>query len=196
MKIACLLTAIAGASAFAPASQPTRASSQLAADLSGIRGVGPETAGKIFDPLDLAQWAPIEHLRKAELANGRSAMLATVGWLFPKLVGTFDGPVDTTDPVLAFSKADPQWWAQFIIFCGTIEAVKYRAEVDGKSYTGEVDKEAAIDWAKQWGKMDAAKREDIAMKELKNGRLAMIGIASFAANYFIPGSVPGLSEGF
>jgi hypothetical protein len=134
----------------------------------------------------LAKWAPVEHLRKAELANGRSAMLATVGWLFPKVVGTLDGPVDTADPILAFSKADPQWWAQFIIFCGTIEAVKYRAEVDGKSYTGEVNKEAAIDWANQWGKMDAAKREDIAMKELKNGRLAMIGIASFAANYFIP----------
>ena len=152
-------------------------------------------------------------------------MLATVGWLFPKLVGTFDGPVDTTDPIAAFSKADPQWWAQFIIFCGTIEAVKYRGELDGKSYTGEVDKDAVVDWAKQWGKMDAAKREDMAMKELKNGRLAMIGIASFAANYFIPvslrmpsiaaalfpvsndvpclrfclisqGSVPGLSEGF
>lgn len=113
-------------------------------------------------------------------------MLATVGWLFPKVVGTFDGPVDTTDPIAAFSKADPQWWAQFIIFCGTIEAVKYRGELDGKSYTGEVDKEAAIDWAKQWGKMDSAKREEMAMKELKNGRLAMIGIASFAANYFIP----------
>jgi len=113
-------------------------------------------------------------------------MLATVGWLFPKVVGTFEGPVDTTDPVLAFSKADPQWWAQFIVFCAVIEGAKYRGELDGKSYTGEVDKDAAIDWAKQWGKMDAAKREDMAMKELKNGRLAMIGIASFASNYFIP----------
>jgi hypothetical protein len=116
-------------------------------------------------------------------------MLATVGWLFPKLVGTFEGPVDTTDPIAAFAKADPQWWAQFVIFCGTIEAVKYRGEFEGKSYTGEVDKDAAVDWAKQWGKLDAAKREDMAMKELKNGRLAMIGIASFAANYFIPVSL-------
>lgn len=48
MKIALFLTAIAGASAFAPVNQPSRASSQLnAGELEGIRGVGPETAGKI-----------------------------------------------------------------------------------------------------------------------------------------------------
>ena len=53
MKIACLLTAIAGASAFAPASQPARVESQLSADLSGIRGVGPETAGKVVSSIGL-----------------------------------------------------------------------------------------------------------------------------------------------
>ena len=105
-------------------------------------------------------------------------MLATVGWVFPKYVGTFDGPVDTTDPVKAFLKADPQWWAQFIIFCGTIEAIKYRAELEGKSYTGEVGKDAAIDWTNNWGKMDADSQETMAIKELKNGRLAMIAFSA------------------
>jgi hypothetical protein len=123
-------------------------------------------------------------------------MLATVGWVFPKMVGTFDGPVDTTDPMAAILKSDPQWWAQFAIFCGTIEAIKYRAELEGKSYTGDVGSDAAIDWSSSWGKMDEKKREAMAMKELKNGRLAMIGIASFVSNYYIQGSVPGLSEGF
>jgi hypothetical protein len=121
-------------------------------------------------------------------------MLATVGWVFPKMVGTFEGPVDTVNPIEAFFKADSQWWAQFIVFCAVIEGIKLRGEMDGKSFTG--DGPAALDWASQWDKMDAKGKEDIAMKELKNGRLAMIGIASFASNYFIPGSVPGLSEGF
>ena len=144
----------------------------------------------------MAQWAPLDHLRKAELANGRSAMLATVGWVFPKLVGTLEGPVDTVDPIEAFFKADPQWWAQFVVFCATIEGIKYRGEMEGKSFTGEIDKEAALDWTNNWKKMDDTKKESMATKELKNGRLAMIGIASFVANYFIPGSVPGLPEGF
>jgi Na+-transporting methylmalonyl-CoA/oxaloacetate decarboxylase beta subunit len=49
MKIAVLLSAIAGVSAFAPASQSAaRVGSELnAADLSSMRGVGPETAGKV-----------------------------------------------------------------------------------------------------------------------------------------------------
>jgi hypothetical protein len=49
MKIAVLLSAFAGASAFAPASQSSvRGTSALnAADLSSMRGVGPETGGKV-----------------------------------------------------------------------------------------------------------------------------------------------------
>jgi hypothetical protein len=123
-------------------------------------------------------------------------MLATVGWSFPKVVGTFDGPVDTTDPIGAIGASDLQWWAQFVVFCAVIEGIKFRGEAEGKSYTGEVDKDAALDWSGNWSKLDAAQREDMAMKELKNGRLAMIGIASYIANYYIAGSVPALSEGF
>jgi Chlorophyll A-B binding protein len=148
-----------------------------------------------FDPVGLAQWAPVDYLRKAELSNGRSAMLANVGWFWPKVVGTFDSTdVGTTDPIKAILEADPQWWAQFLLLCGTIEAIKYRGELEGKSYTGEGP--AVIDWAKQWDKLDAAKKEDMRLKELKNGRLAMIGFASYIANYFIPGSVPGMPADF
>jgi Chlorophyll A-B binding protein len=137
----------------------------------------------------------VEYLRKAELSNGRSAMLATVGWVWPKFVGTFDSQdVTSTDPVEAFWQADPQWWAQWILFCGTIEAIKYRAEEQGKSFTGEGP--AAIDWARQWDKLDDNGKQRMRLSELKNGRLAMIGIAGFAANHFFPGSVPGMPADF
>jgi hypothetical protein len=92
-----------------------------------------------YDPWGMNQWVPADYARKAELANGRSAMLATVGWVWPKWFGLFDSnDVTTTDPIDAIMQADPQWWAQFIIFCGTIEAWKYNAELNGKSFVGEV----------------------------------------------------------
>ena len=139
----------------------------------------------------MAQWAPAEYLRKAELSNGRSAMLATVGWFWPSVVGTFaSDDVTTTDPWEAIWQADPQWWAQFIVFCGVIESIKYRAELEGKSYTG--DGPAAIDWSGSWEKLDAAQKEEMREKELKNGRLAMIGFASLVSSAIIPGSVPFL----
>ena len=92
-----------------------------------------------FDPLDLGEWLPADYGRKAELSNGRSAMLAVVGWVWPKYFGLFDSSdVTTTDPIDAILQADPQWWAQFILLCGTIEGYKYNAELNGKSFVGEV----------------------------------------------------------
>jgi len=119
-------------------------------------------------------------------------MLATVGYVFPKYFGHFPGSVTTEDPIAAIFQADPQWWAQFLVVCATIEGYKYRESLKGKSYAG--GGEPVFDWAKKYPK-DEASRRDIELKELKNGRLAMIGIAGFVAAHFIPGSVP-IAPGF
>jgi hypothetical protein len=102
--------------------------------------------------------------------------------------------VTTSDPIDAIMQADPQWWAQFLLFCGMLEAVKYRGELNGKSFVGEG--EPVIDYLRGWNKLDAAGKEEMRLKELKNGRLAMISFAGLVANHFIPGSVPLLPEGF
>ena len=141
-----------------------------------------------FDPLGLSDYVPVEWARRAELSNGRSAMLATVGWFFPKVFGTFDSQdVTTTDPIDAILQADPQWWAQWILICGVFETWKYKKEMEGKSFLGGDD--PAVDYLKLWP-ADQAARDDLKMKELKNARLAMIGFAGFMANHFIPGSCP------
>ncbi len=107
-------------------------------------------------------------------------MLATVGYVFPKYFGTFEGSVTADDPIAAIGQADLQWWAQFVIFCGTIEGIKYRAELEGKSSTGGLVKDAAIDWSGNYP-ADEEGRKKIELQELKNGRLAMLGIAGFVS---------------
>lgn len=115
-------------------------------------------------------------------------MLATVGWFFPKVFGTFDSQdVTTTDPIDAILQADPQWWAQFFVICGVFESWKYNQELNGKSFLGGA--EPAVDYLKLWP-TDAKQQEELRTKELKNARLAMIGIAGFVSNHFIPGSCP------
>lgn len=65
MKLAILLSAIAGASAFAPASQSATSQTRLnAADLDTLRGVGPETGNKVVSKsfsvqnATSSQWIP------------------------------------------------------------------------------------------------------------------------------------------
>mmetsp|Transcript_16054 Transcript_16054/g.23480 ORF Transcript_16054/g.23480 Transcript_16054/m.23480 type:complete len:195 (-) Transcript_16054:238-822(-) len=189
MKTAAILSLLAGsAAAFAP-SPAAKATTSLNVnpDLDGMVGVSVETGGKVWDPLNLSDWIPADRARAAELANGRSAMLATVGYVFPKYFGSFEGPVSVDDPIAAIGQSDLQWWAQFVIFCGTIEAYKYKMELEGKSSTG--GGEPAIDWMRMYPD-DAEKRKEVELKELKNGRLAMLGIAGFVSAHFIPGSVP------
>jgi len=190
MKTVAALTVLAGsAAAFAPA-PATQANIALSYSpkLDSMAGITIETGGKVFDPLGLSDYVPTDWARRAELANGRSAMLATVGWFFPKVFGTFaSDDVTTLDPIGAFMQCDPQWWAQFVLLCGVFETYKYKQEMDGKSFLG--GDAAAVDFLKLWP-TDAKGRETMQTKELKNARLAMIGIAGFTANHFIPGSCP------
>jgi hypothetical protein len=113
-------------------------------------------------------------------------MLATVGYVFPKWFFHFDGPVSIDDPIAAIGQADLQWWAQFVLFCGTIEGYKYARELEGKSSTG--GGEPAIDWSGNYPE-DEEGRKNIELKELKNGRLAMLGIAGFVSGHFLPGAI-------
>merc|ERR1712071_582997 len=128
----------ASASAFAPPVANTKSFTTLSAsaELDGMVGIGVETGNAVWDPLEVSDFLDPTWARAAELANGRSAMLATVGWVWPGKFGTFDSnDVTTIDPIDAILQADPQWWAQFVILCGTVEAYKYNQGLKGKSST-------------------------------------------------------------
>ncbi|KAJ8600640.1 hypothetical protein CTAYLR_006927 [Chrysophaeum taylorii] len=187
---AILVTSVA---AFAPPSA-VRPSLALHAELSTMPGISVETGNKVFDPLGLAQWRDIEELRATELANGRSAMLAVVGWVWPQVFGLWPGgSVTTTDPIAAISQVEPEAWAQMIILCGCAEAAKvnWASGVDAKPF---FDPDALFfDPAKVYP-ADPAGQEEMQLKELKNGRMAMIAFAGLVVHHFNPAAVPLLGD--
>ena len=148
-----------------------------------------EVGGKPFDPLGLAVYRDFDELRACEIKNGRVAMLATTGWVWPQMFGLFDSKdVTTTDPIKAIAEVDAAGWAQILVLIGSFEALEYKHRKSGstKPFFDPFNQVPSDP------KKAALKQES----ELKNGRLAMLAFASYISAYYIPGSVPALPAGW
>jgi len=137
-----------------------------------------------WDPAGLATRYP-EHLpwyREAELKHCRVAMLAWLGLIVPDFVRI---PLDDfQDPSLDLENAHnkliyglgsgPMWW--LLLFCGIIESLRFRQL--GLDF-GKLTLENAGDL--DFGKGFLPKTEEgivqMKIKELKNGRLAMLAVS-------------------
>jgi len=184
-------------------------------------GVGPETASKMFDPLGLSDMASPKTLawyRHAELKHGRVAMAAFVGmfWMspgpngghFPLFPGTVSPSAGLTFEGLGYD-AFAAWDAlpaagkwQMILTVGLLE---FLSETDKPHYTqggtpGKITlwiapgagRKKMFDPYNNLEKLSPEVRAEKRVSELKNGRLAMIGIMSVFAAHYVPGSVPAL----
>ena len=119
-----LATLLTSAAAFAP-SKVAQSSTALSASLEGLNGaLAPVGA---FDPLNLAEKATdatLQRYREAELAHGRVAMLATIGFLVgEKVEGSsflFDSQI--SGPAITHITQVPDgFWAVIIAFVGAYE---------------------------------------------------------------------------
>jgi len=137
-----------------------------------------------WDPAGLATRYP-EHLpwyREAELKHCRVAMLAWLGLIVPDFVRI---PLDDfQDPTLTLENAHnkliyglgtgPMWW--LLLFCGIIESLRFKQL--GLDF-GKLTLENAGDVG--FGKGFLPKTEEgivqMKIKELKNGRLAMLAVS-------------------
>ena len=96
-----LALCLASAVAFAPSGLPaaSRVARTRVSAVEDMVGVGPETGGKVFDPLGLASMGSEETLlwyRACELKHGRVAMMATAGFMVHSLGITFPGYLSTS----------------------------------------------------------------------------------------------------
>jgi len=198
-----------------------QAAASIRMGIADMEGVGPETAGQMWDPLELTTMASDKTLawyRHAELKHGRVAMAAFVGMfymspgpggahfpLFPGLVSSSTGQTFESLGYDAFSAWDAlpaAGKAQLGLALGLIE---FLSETEKPHYMsggtpGKIrlwiapgyERKRMFDPYNLLGQLSPEKLAEKRVSELKNGRLAMIGIMSVFAAHYVPGSVPAL----
>lgn len=156
-------------------------------DISGI--VGSDVEVPEFDPLGLAKNKDEETLgwyRAAELKHGRVCMLASVGYLVQGLYHLPDGPFEASKPIDALLKVSserPLAAVQIAIAIAALEVLgasiqKYTAPGDLTFDPLGLKPE------------DPEELAELQLKELKNGRLAMLATAGLAAQEYVTGQGP------
>lgn len=156
--------------------------------------------GKVYDPLgvlNLHNVAPTafphpKWMRESELKHCRAAMLATVGVFATQFGPTIPGYTAVANPVEnlnLFVLNQPLAFAQIILAIGIIEGNFF----PGDFWFGKGDREAGdlgYDPIGYFKKKSDAEKTKLRLQELKNGRLAMMAMAAFTSEHWIPGSVP------
>ena len=195
-KAVVLAVALSSAVAFAPTGPQAAPQTVVQADLTGMPGIGKETGDKPWDPYGFATKASTDTIswyRAAEIKHGRVAMLAFTGFVVQSMGGGVipfnPGPAPlSTKPFEAIGQLGNAGLIQIVLTIGFIELY---SETIKPHYT----KGGTPGYLPIVAPSGLAEDIDLraANKELKNGRLAMIGIMGFFAASAIPGSVPLLA---
>jgi len=150
---------------------------------------------KGFDPLNCATSPEIlKQYREAELKHGRLAMLAAAGWplselIQPSLSKLLGAPdlltAGNEAPSLlngGLDKINPLFFMAIIVFSATVESVALKTRVPGADY---IPGDLGFDPLSLYtGKPEVTKR-DLELKEVNNGRLAMLAITWYAVEEFL-----------
>jgi len=178
-----------------------------------MEGISAEVGGKVWDPLKLAEVgtpATLKWFRHAELKHGRVAMAAMVGLLFhinhihfpgmlsPTFGISFEklsamGPFEAWNNIPVLGQAQILW---------TIAGLEHASEcLNPEGHYMKGGTPGDLKFLKNfWDTPGFTKRlspevlKEKREMELRNGRLAMIGIISVVAATAVPGSVPLLKD--
>jgi len=138
-------------------------------NLKGLAGEEQE-----FDPLGFSDTFDVKWLREAELKHGRVCMLATLGFVMQQWI-TLPGMTPTPDALQAIYTAPPSAMATLLFLAGYFES----SSTGGKMTMLDMfegDREPGnLNFGTQFlkGKSEAEEK-DLRLKELNNGRLAMM----------------------
>eukprot|EP00629_Pelagomonadales_sp_RCC1024_P009288 CAMPEP_0119268692 /NCGR_PEP_ID=MMETSP1329-20130426/6383_1 /TAXON_ID=114041 /ORGANISM="Genus nov. species nov., Strain RCC1024" /LENGTH=210 /DNA_ID=CAMNT_0007268669 /DNA_START=204 /DNA_END=836 /DNA_ORIENTATION=+ len=208
MKTVLALALLAPAAGLVAPAAPKASRTVVQANIDSLEGASnPFPDG--WDPAGLAELgtpATLAWFRAAELKHSRVAMAASVGWIVNEAGITFDGDIATGVPFASLGKGVSAWSAvpdagklQILLAIGAIETA---SEFQSPHYMkgGRLGAIPGPFGLRLWDPigsmtgMDEATKATKRQMELNNGRLAMIGLASFISASYIDGSVPALPD--
>jgi len=162
----------------------------------------------------------VKWFQNAEIKHGRIAMVATIGfwvqklgvhfplylgpsgsngfnpteahnWLLSTTTGTTFADIAQASPLDAVSMVPEQGWAQIFLLAGWFECIAYQRQWadEGEQIPGDYGYDP-LGFTKKEGGIAGKDFESLRMKEIKNGRVAMMTIAAWVSNEYIPGALP------
>lgn len=166
-----------------------------------------------------AQPAATKWFQNAEIKHGRIAMVATIGfmvqkfgvhfplylgpsgsnvfspasdsaWYLSKSAGITFSDIAAAAPLDAIKMVPLAGWVQILFVAGWFESVAYEKQWN---QNGEIPGNYGYDplgFTKREGGWDSEELKSLRMKEIKNGRVAMMTIAAWVSNEAIPGAFP------
>jgi len=142
---------------------------------------------KGFDPLGTTDALPVYLMREAELKHARVCMLATTGWIATDLGARFPGEVFQKATTLGAHDAavEAGYMQQMLGIVGAIEI--YGLYLLFKGWHGDIKRDSGDFFlGKNFLPKDPKQADEMRLKELENGRLAMLafsGIVTQAAAF-------------
>lgn len=183
MKLALLSSFVASVAAFAP-SQTGRAAGTTALSAEMSRSLPFLTQPKNlegwvgdvgFDPMGFSEYFDMKWLREAELKHGRTSMLATLGFVSQQF-WTLPGMTHCDNANDAPAAAGVSAMMQIVLWMGVLEFWTNKGNVTMETMFSDPKRVPGDLGFDPMGLGGGKPSEDMQMKELANGRLAMLAI--------------------
>eukprot|EP00429_Kryptoperidinium_foliaceum_P138128 CAMPEP_0176287794 /NCGR_PEP_ID=MMETSP0121_2-20121125/53624_1 /TAXON_ID=160619 /ORGANISM="Kryptoperidinium foliaceum, Strain CCMP 1326" /LENGTH=201 /DNA_ID=CAMNT_0017628431 /DNA_START=23 /DNA_END=628 /DNA_ORIENTATION=- len=195
-SFAALSAFLASASAFAPQSKTGGVSTQLNAEMSKSLPflTNPKnTKGYVgdvgFDPLGFSDNFDMKWLRESEIKHGRSSMLATLGFVMQEF-WTIPGYEHVDDSNLGPTVVGASPMLQIVFWMGVLEFWTNKGNVTMETMFSDP---ARVPGNLGFDPMGLAKGKSddemaaMQLKEIKNGRLAMLAIGGMIHHNWVTG---------
>mmetsp|Transcript_13688 Transcript_13688/g.32197 ORF Transcript_13688/g.32197 Transcript_13688/m.32197 type:complete len:306 (-) Transcript_13688:88-1005(-) len=133
---------------------------------------------KGFDPLKISDIVPVYYLREAELKHGRICMLATLGWIAVDCGVRFQADVFQNVGVIQAHNAmvEAGYMQQLISVVGVFEI--FGLYLMKEAEKGAIQRQAGdFFFGKNFLPSDPEQADQMRLKELENGRLAMLAFS-------------------